>query len=436
MLIRKISHQLHSWFLKPSRFPVLIEGARQVGKTYIIRQFAKEHYPEDAVLSVNLELQSDVATIFDGSLDVDSIIGQLRFKFPQIDWNQPRLLLFFDEIQVQPRAITALKSFAEDGRYDVIVSGSLLGIAYRLVSSFPVRYVERITLHSLDFEEFLWAMGVDAQTIKSLYSLALEGSEAPPLIHREMMKHFVNYIVVGGMPEVVEHYSNHKDYHEVLLLQQRILADYRTDIAKYADGSEKLKVRQCFDSIPQQLAKDYKKFQYTTVEKRSNKQKYGNSVDWLVDAGIVHKCYNVSTPQIPYVGFKREDSFKLYLHDTGLLVALLGESAQRLVLSGELGFYKGALYENMYAQLLVSRHIDLFYYEKNSTLEIDFLVTRNTDSTGVEVKASSGRSKSLSSAIEHHGVHLGVKCTAQAHIKRATISHYPHYLFFFIHDIS
>lgn len=436
MLKRKISEYLVSWFQSTQRKPLLIEGARQVGKTFIIKEFIRQHYSPDTAVIINLELQTDIASIFDGPIDIESIITQLRLRYPHLKWNNRRVVLFFDEIQSQPKAITALKAFTEDGRFDVIASGSLLGISYRLVSSFPVGYVDRVTLHSLDFEEFLWALKVDPIVLTSLRKIVFSGGMIPPLMHHQMMRYFIDYIVVGGMPEVVQNFVDSSDYRKILEQQQQILLDYRTDIAKYADGSEKLRVRQCFDSIPQQLAKEYKKFQYSTIEKRASKKKYGNAVEWLVDAGIVNQCFNLTAPQIPLSAFRREDSFKIYMHDTGLLIAMLGEPTQKLILSGELGLYKGAIYENIYAQMVASKNAPLHYFERNSTLEVDFIATLGVKVVGIEVKATSGRSKSLQSLLSNYGVTQGIRCTASPHIQLGDICQYPHYAFYFIDNIK
>lgn len=408
MLKRKIANELISWKNRADSMCLVLQGARQVGKTFAVNEFARENYRN--YVSINFEENPLYREIFNGSLEVDTIIEQMSLFIPNAQFVPGETLIFLDEIQSCPNARTALKFFSIDRRFDVIASGSLLGIAYAEVSSFPVGYVDHLTLHSLDFEEFLWAMGVQPATIATLRGYFERRERIPPAMHERMMELFRQYVVIGGMPRAVQTFVDTHNYSEVLRIQRGIIADYKDDIAKYARGPEKAKARACFESIPKQLSRDYKKFSYAVVEKKSGARKYAGSLQWLYDAGIINFCYNLERPELPLEGNSRPDAFKVYMRDTGLLVSMLEDGSQRDVIMGNMGIYKGALYENIVADIFAKNGRPLYYFESNSKIEVDFIIRYEDMATAVEVKSAANRkAKSIKSLVENYGVQHGFK---------------------------
>ena len=391
---------------------LLVKGARQVGKTFIIEQFAQEHYAH--YITLNFDENPAYQAIFDGDLDVESLIKQITLRVPGTDFVPGETLLFLDEIQNCPRARTALKFLARDRRFDVIASGSMLGIHYKEVPSYPVGYVDQLDMYSLDFEEFLWANGISPRSIADVRAYYETKTSVPQAMHERMMELFREYIVVGGMPRVVNDFVKNHNFARVLRLQHGILNDYSDDIAKYADGAEKTKARACFLSIPKHLAKDYKKFRYSLVDKNGTARKYGGSLMWLYDAGIINFCYNLAAPELPLEGNAKSDMFKVYIRDTGLLMAMLEDGSQEDIIDGNLGIYKGAIYENIIADIFGKAGRKLYYFEKDNRLEVDFIIRHERQATAVEVKsADNTKSKSMQSLVENHGVARGIKLSSK-----------------------
>ena len=324
---------------------LVVKGARQVGKTFIIDKFARENY--ENYVYINFDENPGYKVIFDGDLDVNNLIKQISLRVPNVSLVPHKTIIFLDEIQNCPNARTALKFLALDKRFDVIASGSLLGINYKEVESFPVGYTEQLEMYSLDFEEFLWANGIEEQSILDVKEFFDKKEVVPQAMHERMMELFKEYIVVGGMPRVVNDFVKNHNFANVLKIQKAIISDYEDDIAKYADGSEKAKARACFLSIPKHLSKDYKKFRYSLVMPSGSSRKYAGSLMWLYDAGIINFCHNLEIPQLPLEGNSKSDTFKVYMRDTGLLVAMLDEGTQEDIIDGNLGIYKGAIYENI-----------------------------------------------------------------------------------------
>ncbi|MCH9276778.1 ATP-binding protein [Bifidobacterium amazonense] len=408
MLRRKIIEKLTQWKSDPRHKSLVIKGARQVGKTYAVNEFGAANY--ESVVSLNFEEHPEYKSIFSGDHSAESIYSQLSLFFPGAQFSQRRTLLFLDEIQSCPDAVTSLKFLTMDGRADVIASGSLLGISYKEVSSYPVGYVEHMDMHSLDFEEFLWACGITESAVSYVKGFFDRREQVPDAVQERMMQLFRQYIVVGGMPEAVQSFVDTKDFAKVLGIQRDILAEYQNDIAKYAQGAEKAKARACFLSIPKQLARDSKRFSYSVVEPRSSARKYGGSLQWLYDAGIINFCYKLDAPELPFEGNCDNTKFKVYMRDTGLLVAMLEEGSQKDILDGNLGIYKGAIYENIVGDMFAKNGKPLYYYEKNNSLEMDFFIRFNGMATAVEVKSSQNRkAKSMNSLIDNHGVRHGIK---------------------------
>jgi len=431
MLKRKISDELLKWKSNPERMCLLVKGARQVGKTFIIEQFAQEHYAHH--ITLNFDENPAYQTIFDGDLDVESLIKQITLRVPGADFVPGETLLFLDEIQNCPRARTALKFLAQDRRFDVIASGSMLGIHYKEVPSYPVGYVDQLDMYSLDFEEFLWANGISPRSIADVRAYYETKAPVPQAMHERMMELFQEYIVVGGMPRVVNDFVQNHNFARVLRLQRGILNDYTDDIAKYADGAEKTKARACFLSIPKHLAKDYKKFRYSLVDKNGTARKYGGSLMWLYDAGIINFCYNLAAPELPLEGNAKSDMFKVYMRDTGLLMAMLEDGSQEDIIDGNLGIYKGAIYENIIADIFGKAGRKLYYFEKDNRLEVDFIIRHERQATAVEVKsADNTKSKSMQSLVENHGVVRGIKLSAKNVGTTGQVTSLPLYMAMFL----
>lgn len=431
MLKRKILNELLAWKNNSERLCLLVKGARQVGKTYIINIFAKENYQH--YISINFHENPAYKAIFDGDLDAETLIKQISLRVPGAELVPGKTLLFLDEIQNCPRARTALKFLAIDKRFDVIASGSMLGINYKDVPSYPVGYVDQLEMHSLDFEEFLWANGVSFQSIADIREYYEKKETVPLAMHERMMELFKEYIVVGGMPRVVQEFVSNHNFANVLRLQKVIVSGYTDDISKYAESAEKTKARACFLSIPKHLASDYKKFRYSLVEKGGSSRKYGGSLMWLYDAGIINFCYNLGLPELPLEGNAQSDTFKVYMRDTGLLMAMLDDGSQEDIIDGNLGIYKGAIYENIVADIFTKSGKKLYYFEKNNRLEIDFFIRHNKIATAIEVKAADNtKSKSLNAVIEGYGVKHGIRLSTKNLVGTDNIDRFPLYMAMFL----
>lgn len=431
MLKRKVYQSLLEWKNKKEKMCLVVKGARQVGKTFIIDKFAKENY--ENYIYMNFDENPGYKAIFDGELDVENLIKQISLRVPNVNIIPNKTIIFLDEIQNCPNARTALKFLALDKRFDVIASGSLLGINYKEVTSFPVGYTEQIEMYSLDFEEFLWANGVTPESILDVKKYFEEKEVIPKAMHERMLNLFKEYIVVGGMPRVVNDFVQNHNFANVLKIQKAIISDYEDDIAKYAEGSEKAKARACFLSIPKHLSKDYKKFRYSLVTPSGSSRKYAGSLMWLYDAGIINFCYNLEIPQLPLEGNSRSDAFKVYMRDTGLLVAMLDEGTGEDIIDGNLGIYKGAIYENIIADILAKKGKRLYYFEYNSTLEVDFFIRFEKAITGIEVKsAGNSKSKSLESVMNKYNVTKGIKLAPSNYGKKNNIDIFPIYMAMFL----
>jgi predicted AAA+ superfamily ATPase len=344
-----------------------------------------------------------------------------------------KTLIFLDEIQNCPKAQTALKFITQDKRFDCIATGSLLGIKIKEISSYPVGYIEHLDMHSLDFEEFLWARDVSSQSIADIKGYFEKKEKVPPAMHDRMMELFKEYIVVGGMPKVVQEFVDTGNFSSVLKLQRDIISDYASDIAKYAEGTEKLKARSCFFSVPKQLTKDHKKFQYSVVEKKGTARKFAGSLEWLYEAGLINFCYNLRKPELPLEGNAMNDIFKVYMRDTGLLTAMLEDGSQADIIDGRLGIYKGALYENIIADIFGKLEKKLYYFEYRSQIEIDFFIRKNSQAMAVEVKsAGNTKSKSMDNIIRNYGVKYGIKLSSNNVSTSEKVDTFPLYMAMFL----
>lgn len=414
MLRRKIYDKLLAWKNSAGKKDaVLLRGVRQCGKTYIVREFGKREYKN--FIEINFIERSDMQAVFSGNLDVDSMVQQIKLSMPGCQFIPGETLLFLDEIQDAPNARTSLKFWTQDGRFDCIASGSLLGIDYKNEVSIPVGYEQQLIMRTLDFEEFLWALGVEVN-LKDMLAPYIDGvKRVPEAMHNSLNKYLQEYMVVGGLPEVVDTYIATKDFYQVHLLQEKILRDYQDDIAKYALNQDKIKAKQCFLSIPRQLSKENHKFQYSVVEKKATARKFTSSLDWLHNAGLIDFAYNVNSPWFPLKAYVKEDQFRVYLCDIGLLVAMYGYQLKIALLSDALeGPAKGGIYESLVADILAKRGEELYYYKKeDSTLEIEFILERDCKLVPVEVKARKGSTRSLNELLKMDNIERGYKLTAQ-----------------------
>lgn len=392
---RKIEAQLLAWKNKEkNRMPLLVNGARQVGKTYILREFGERNYKN--VVYINLETNLSAASYFDDNIAPEKILRYLETAANQ-KIIPGETLLILDEIQSCERALTALKYFCEETpEYHIAAAGSLLGVAInRQHYSFPVGKVETLTLYPLDFEEYLWAR--DKELLAGEIHVAFEKMEPlPEALHREATKLYREYLIIGGMPACINAFLEHGSFLDVPLVQSEIIDNYTADMAKYASNSDSVKIRACYNSVPAQLAKDNKKFQYKVVQKGGSATLFGASIEWLILAGVVLKCNRINQAVEPIAVYADLSAFKLYMGDVGLLTMKSGIS-QQTVLSGEGNTFMGAVTENFVAQQLAAKEYDLHYWESNNTAELDFVLQKGSDIVGIEVKKGENvRSRSLS----------------------------------------
>ena len=402
MLKRKIEQRLQEWKRSPNRKPLLIKGCRQCGKTYSVLDFAKKNYKH--VVYLNFFENPDYCSVFEGSLEIDNITMLLSALLGSEAVFEPgNTILVLDEIQECPDARTALKFFHLDGRYDVIGTGSLLGVrGYgKEPKSIPVGYETTIDMSPLDFEEFLWANGISEVVIDSLRKNIRGVTPVPVALHKKMRQLLLQYTVVGGMPDVVQTFVDTKRLDEVLNMQRDIVRSYEDDMIKYANQKDKSRILECFQSIPKQLSKENKKFQYSVVKKGSTASKYAGSLQWIEDAGIISRCYNLTATELPLDGNAQDDVFKVYMRDCGLFISMLEDGTQFDVLQGNLARYKGAIFENLIADIFTKMGRKLYYFHKNSGLEVDFVIRYKGACTLVEVKASSGNTKSTKTILAH-----------------------------------
>ena len=401
MLKRKIESVLFDWKEHKNKKCLIVKGARQIGKTFSIRSFGAVNY--DEVLEINFKETPSAAEVFAGDLDVETMLMGLRFRYPDKMLKPGKSLIFLDEIQECEEAITSLKFWALDDRYDVIASGSLLGIDYKRASSYPVGYVDHIQMYALDFEEFLWSMQVTADMTDSLRSMLDERKTVPEAVHTQMMNYFRTYLAIGGMPEAVDKYASSRDFIAVDSIQKNILQGYLYDIAHYATAEEKVKAEKCYLSLTKQLLdKENHKFQYKEVEKGGRAQKYFSSVDWLVRADIAHVCRLVGSIRYDLSDYARDDFFRLYTTDLSLLIAMKEFSFKQHIVENTLtGNTKGGLFECAIADILYKKGYSLFFYKNDSgTKEIDFLIEKDGAPIPIEVKSNNSRATSLNGIME------------------------------------
>lgn len=413
MLKRKIEQRLTEWKNTPNKKPLIIKGCRQCGKTFSVLEFAKRNYTH--VVYLNFFENPDYTSVFSGSLEIDNIIMMLSALLGKSAVFVPgETVIVLDEIQDCPEARTALKFFRIDGRFDVIGTGSLLGVkGYgKEPKSIPVGSETVIDMYPLDFEEFLWANGISDALIQMLKQHLENETPVPEALHNRMRQLLLQYTIVGGMPDAVQTFVDTRQMDEVLRIQRDIVRSYEDDMVKYAERKDKSRIKECFQSIPKQLSKENKKFQYSVVKKGSTAAKYAGSLQWIEDAGIIARCYNLSITELPLDGNAVEDVFKVYMRDCGLFVSMLEDGTQFDILQGNLFGYKGAIFENLIADIFGKTGRKLYYFHKDSGLEVDFVIRHHGVCTLVEVKAATGNTKSTKTILRHpekYHVHHAIK---------------------------
>lgn len=412
LLKRKIDQYLLEWKNNEERKPLIVKGARQIGKTESITNFANNNYK--SVVNINFALEPKYKGIFDDGFDVDTIIKNISFLNPNFEFIPRETLIFFDELQDCINCATSLKSFNTDRRYDVICSGSMMGINYGDIESNSVGNKDDYEMHSMDFEEFLWAKGYKEEQIEDLYNHMKELKPFSELELSVMFENFKEYMVLGGMPAIVNSFIQNKNYSGILNLQNQLLKDYEEDIIKYAHGLDKARILNVYRKIPDFLGNENKKFQISKVEHGARNREYSGVVDWLNDAAIINVCYCMEQPELPMKGNRNPENFRIYFRDTGLLIASLDEEAQEdLRVNKNFNTYKGAIYENIVGDMLVKEGYDLYFYKnERGTIEMDFFIRDKNSLIPVEVKANDGATASLNKLIDgqnYEDIKYGIK---------------------------
>lgn len=445
MLRRKIDDILLEWKESEDRKPLVIKGCRQCGKTSSVVAFAKKHYPH--IVYLDFHEHREYKAFFAGALDVDTITFNMTLNLPNSRFVEGKTVLIFDEIQDCPSARSSLKYFKLDGRYDVICTGSLLGVnGYRTAeeleeeqnASIPVGFEEIIEMYPLDFEEWLWANDVQQQHVDYLKQCLEQEIPVNLSVHQRMRELLLRYVIVGGMPEVVTTYLKTNDMQRVIKRQHSIIETYKSDMIKYARNEDKVRIRECFDSIPAQLARENKKFVYSIIQPNARAKQYRGSLQWIEDASIIRRCYNLHITELPLIGNADMNTFKVYMADIGLLINMLGEGVQWKILQGDLLGYKGAIFESLMADILGKIGRKLYYFHKSSGLELDFVIPYKGKCTPLECKATTGNTKSLKTVLkhpEHYHVYHALKVGDYNVGRNGPILTIPFYMAFMLTEV-
>lgn len=407
MFRRKIEQVLLDWKKNKDKMPIVIKGCRQCGKTFSVLDFARKNYGN--VVYLDFFLNPQYKSIFDDSLEIDNILVNISTLLPNVRIVPGDTCFVFDEIQDCPRARTSLKFFKIDGRFDVICTGSLLGVSGcrsqdpddDRFAPVPVGYEKIVEMYPMDFEEWLWTNGIQEAVFRKLEDCLSSLVPVPEVIHRRMTQLLQQYVIVGGMPRAVTTFMETHNIQEVVSVQNAIIEGYKTDMLKYAPQPDKPRIRECFESIPKQLSRENKKFAYAQVRANGRGRDYQGSLQWIEDAGIIRKCYNLEIPELPLDGNAISEQFKVYMADTGLFISMLERETAHDILNGNLFGYKGAIFENLIADIFGKMGRKLYYYRKDSGLEVDFVMRYDGECTLVEVKASSGNVKSTKTILAH-----------------------------------
>lgn len=434
-LKRKIDKFLDEWLISDKKKPLIIKGARQIGKTKTIEEFAKRN--NLSLVEINFVLNPEFRDIFDDGYKVDKILENISFKDPSLEFIPGKTLIFFDEIQKCINAATSLKSFKIDGRFDVICSGSLMGLSYKEIESVSTGHKIDYTMYSMDFEEFLWALGYKEEQIESLYECMKNLSPLSETQFNVLLDRFHQYMVLGGMPEVVKLFVDQKNYSGTLALQKQIILDYEEDITKYVEGLDKTKILNVFRKIPVFLGQDNKKFRISKVAHGARNREYSGVTDWLIDAGIVNISYCLNDLALPLKGNYDSDNYRMYFMDTGLLVASLDEeSSKDLRNNKNFNTYKGAIYENIVGDMLKKSGYNLYFYKnEDGTKEVEFFVRDANNLIPVDVKATDVKVKSIKSFIEDKNIkdiNFGIKLAEKNIGFENNIYTFPYFLTFLL----
>lgn len=434
-LKRKIDKFLDEWLISDKKKPLIIKGARQIGKTKTIEEFAKRN--NLSLVEINFVLNPEFRDIFDDGYKVDKILENISFKDPSLEFIPGKTLIFFDEIQKCINAATSLKSFKIDGRFDVICSGSLMGLSYKEIESVSTGHKIDYTMYSMDFEEFLWALGYKEEQIESLYECMKNLSPLSETQFNVLLDRFHQYMVLGGMPEVVKLFVDQKNYSGTLALQKQIILDYEEDITKYVEGLDKTKILNVFRKIPVFLGQDNKKFRISKVAHGARNREYSGVTDWLIDAGIVNISYCLNDLALPLKGNYDSDNYRMYFMDTGLLVASLDEeSSKDLRNNKNFNTYKGAIYENIVGDMLKKSGYNLYFYKnEDGTQEVEFFVRDAKNLIPIDVKATDGKVKSIKSFIKDKNIkdiNFGIKLAEKNIGFENNIYTFPYFLTFLL----
>lgn len=436
MLKRKILDKLLEWKSNKDKKSLIIEGARQVGKTFIINYFGNNYYEQ--FIYINFLSNPKYKEIFTDNIDFKNVINKLKRypEFKNINFDN-ECLLFIDEIQECPEAITSLKFLTINEKFNVIASGSYLGLKFNKNANFsyPVGYIEVIKLNPLDFEEFLWANDVQLNDIKEIKDCFNNKKKINNELHQYMIEKFKQYILVGGMPAAINEFIKEENYFKVREIQKQIIEYYFNEANRYANTSDKLKIRECLLSIPNQLSKENNKFMFSHLNNNARSKWYMSAIQWLIDSNIINICKRISRIENPLNAFEITSDFKLYMSDTGLLCSMIDDSIINLVLAKNENFiFKGALYENMISQILIANNFKLRYLKPNQSLEIDFILSfQKGNPILLEVKSGNSRSKSLFTFLDKNKNLIGIKCTNEnINFKNNQILNIPWYLLFVI----
>ena len=434
-LKRKIDKFLDEWLISDKKKPLIIKGARQIGKTKTIEEFAKRN--NLSLVEINFVLNPEFRDIFDDGYKVDKILENISFKDPSLEFIPGKTLIFFDEIQKCINAATSLKSFKIDGRFDVICSGSLMGLSYKEIESVSTGHKIDYTMYSMDFEEFLWALGYKEGQIENLYECMKNLSPLSETQFNVLLDRFHQYMVLGGMPEVVKLFVDQKNYSGTLALQKQIILDYEEDITKYVEGLDKTKILNVFRKIPVFLGQDNKKFRISKVAHGARNREYTGVTDWLIDAGIVNISYCLNDLALPLKGNYDSDNYRMYFMDTGLLVASLDEeSSKDLRDNKNFNTYKGAIYENIVGDMLKKSGYNLYFYKnEDGTQEVEFFVRDAKNLIPIDVKATDGKVKSIKSFIEDKNIkdiNFGIKLAEKNIGFENNIYTFPYFLTFLL----
>ena len=411
MFKRKIMAEFEAWKNSSGRKKALVvKGLRQIGKTYSVREFAKANY--ENIVYVNFKENESAKKIFDADLNVNRIIIDLSALIPGIHFVEGKTVIIFDEIQECANARSSIKPFCEDGRFDIIATGSLLGIkGYNKKKSkgVPTGFERIVYMKPMDIEEFLWAKGIGEDVIQYLRDCYKNKTPVSDATHQAMLRYFKEYICVGGLPYIVDQFISTNDMNVVWQEQHDIIEEYKDDFGKHLDENENeeidlallARINRVFESIPAQLAKENKKFVFSALEKKARTENYLPAIQWLCDFGIITLCHNLNNITDPLEGNKIDNIFKIYMQDSGLFISMLDRDCASKILLGELGCYKGAIFENIIADSFSKQDRKLYYFHKDSGLEIDFVSKVNNDISLIEVKATTGNTKSAKTVLKN-----------------------------------